>query len=66
MLLGPTTPLSDILFDYGIDILSGSIVTDQDAVLRGVSEGDTFRRMKKTGGIRFVTMLKDNKIIGKA
>lgn len=59
MLLGPTTPLSGVLFEYGIDMLSGSVVTEKDAVLRSVSEGVTFMQLKMRGGIRFVSMIKN-------
>ena len=59
MLLGPTTPMSEVLFDHGIDVLSGSVVIDKDTVLKAVSEGASFMRLKKTGGVRFVTMRKE-------
>jgi len=59
MLLGPTTPLSDVLFEYGIDILAGSVVTEKDVVLRSVSEGASFMQLKKKGGIRFVSIIRD-------
>jgi uncharacterized protein len=59
MLLGPSTPLSEVLFDHGIDILSGSIVTDKDTALKYISEGANFIRLKKTGSVRFVTVIKD-------
>ena len=59
MLLGPSTPLSPVAFEYGIDMLSGSIVTEKDVVLRSVSEGASFMQLKKNGGIRFVNMIKD-------
>lgn len=59
MLLGPSTPLSEVLFDYGIDILAGSFVTNKDIVLRSVSEGASFMQLKRKGGIRFVTIIKD-------
>ncbi|MFA5518964.1 MAG: DUF364 domain-containing protein, partial [Spirochaetota bacterium] len=66
MLLGPSTPLSDVIFDYGIDLLSGSVVTETETVLKSVSEGVSFRQLKKRGGIRFVTMVKDyNSIFSK-
>jgi len=61
MLLGPSTPMSDALFDHGIDILSGSIVIDKCTVLKYISEGANFIRLKKTGSVRFVTMIKDRK-----
>ena len=59
MLLGPTTPLSEVLFEYGIDMLAGSVVTEKDVVLRSVSEGANFMQIKKRGGIRFVSIIKD-------
>jgi len=59
MLLGPTTPLSEVLFEYGVDILSGAIVTEKNAVLRSISEGAGFMHVKKNGGIRFASMIKD-------
>jgi uncharacterized protein len=34
MVLGPSTPLSALLYDYGVDILSGTRVVDEAAVLR--------------------------------
>jgi uncharacterized protein len=60
MLLGPTTPLSEVLFEYGIDMLSGSVVTEKEAVLKSISEGANFMQLKKKGGIRFVSMIKDH------
>lgn len=66
MLLGPSTPLSDIFFDYGIDILSGSVVTENETVLKSVSEGVSFQQLKKRGGVRFVSIVKDyDKIVSR-
>jgi uncharacterized protein len=39
IMMGPSTLLSPILFDYGIDLLGGSVVEKIDPVLRGVDEG---------------------------
>lgn len=61
MLLGPGTPMTSVLFDFGIDILSGSIVNDQETVLRFIKQGANFIQIKKTGSIRFVTMIKNYK-----
>jgi uncharacterized protein (DUF4213/DUF364 family) len=55
MVLGPSTPLSPLLFDYGVDMLSGSIVTDIESVMRAVSQGANFRQVHQAG-IRLVTM----------
>ncbi len=53
MILGPTSPLSPVLFDYGIDAISGTKVIDAEAVFRYVSQGATFRQIK---GVRLLTM----------
>jgi uncharacterized protein (DUF4213/DUF364 family) len=59
MMLGPSTPVTPILFDYGIDIVSGSRVTDKQTALKYISEGANFVRLKKTGSVRFVNLVKD-------
>jgi uncharacterized protein (DUF4213/DUF364 family) len=53
MVLGPTTPLSPVLFDYGVDIISGTHVIEPERTLRCVSEGATFRQVQ---GVRLLTM----------
>jgi len=55
VLLGDTTPLSSIFFDYGVDAVSGTRVINPDLALRCVSEGANFRQIK---GTRRLTMLK--------
>ena len=55
IVLGPTTPLSPVLFDYGVDVISGTRVTDAETVLWYVSQSATFRQMK---GVRLLTMKK--------
>ncbi len=49
MLIGPSTPLTPRLFDFGIDILSGVDLTEIDPVLRVVSQGGNFRQVHKAG-----------------
>lgn len=56
VVLGGTAPLSPVLFDYGINAVSGTLVTDPELVLRYVSQGTTFRQIK---GIRLLTMTKE-------
>jgi uncharacterized protein len=56
VILGGTAPLSALLFDYGINAVSGTLVTDPESVLLSVSQGATFRQIK---GIRLLTMKKD-------
>ena len=55
VILGDTAPLSPVLFDYGIDAVSGTKVVDPDLALRCVSEGATYRQIK---GIRQLTMMR--------
>lgn len=57
ILLGPSTPLSPLLFDYGVDILCGSVVTNIEAVLRVVGQGGNFRQIHRVG-VRTVTMVR--------
>ena len=54
MLLGPSTPLSPVLFDHGVHILSGALVQDIDATLRAVSQGAGFRQIHRAG-VRLVS-----------
>ena len=53
VILGDTTPLSPLLFDYGVSALSGTRVTDPKTVLLCVSQGATFRQIS---GVRLLTM----------
>jgi len=53
VVLGGTAPMSPVLFDYGVNAISGTRVIDQETVLRCVSQGATFRQIK---GIQLVTM----------
>jgi uncharacterized protein (DUF4213/DUF364 family) len=55
LVLGPTTPLSPVLFDYGVDVISGTKVVDVELVLRLISQGATFRQLKGPG-VRLLTM----------
>lgn len=53
LVLGPSTPLSPVLFRYGATALAGTRVVDPAAVLRSVSQGATFRQIE---GVRTVVM----------
>lgn len=54
MMLGPSTPLSPVLFDHGVTILSGTRVLDEEAVLRTVGQGASFRQV---GGVKLLTLV---------
>jgi uncharacterized protein (DUF4213/DUF364 family) len=57
IILGPSTPLSPLLFAHGIDMLCGSIVERIDPVLDGIISGNGFRQIKPLG-VRLVTIEK--------
>jgi uncharacterized protein (DUF4213/DUF364 family) len=59
LVLGPSTPLSPILFKHRIDILCGSLVTAIDPVVRAVGQGADFHQIRRAG-VRLVTMSRLN------
>jgi hypothetical protein len=56
VILGGTAPLSPVLFDHGINAISGTKVINPALALNCVSQGATFRQIK---GIRLLTMKND-------
>ena len=57
IMLGPSTPLSPVVFDYGLDAIGGALVEDSNTVLTMVEEGAHFRQLT---GVRTVIMTKDS------
>lgn len=57
VMLGPTTPLSPVLFDHGVDALCGARVTDPVAVRAHVAAAVPFRFIP---GVLRATLLKDD------
>lgn len=55
VVLGDSAILSPVLFDYGVDAIAGTKVTDTGLALRCVSQGANFRQVK---GTRKLIMLK--------
>jgi uncharacterized protein (DUF4213/DUF364 family) len=53
MVLGPSTPLSPVLFDHGASLLSGTQVLDEADVLRTVGQGANFQQVE---GVRLLTI----------
>jgi uncharacterized protein (DUF4213/DUF364 family) len=53
MLLGPSTPLSPVLFEHGVNIIAGSRVIDENAVLLAIGQGATFQQVKGTRLLTF-------------
>jgi uncharacterized protein (DUF4213/DUF364 family) len=53
VLVGPTSPLSSVLFEYGINAICGSKIVDRDRLIRSISEGATF---KEVTGVKLLTL----------
>lgn len=53
MVLGPSTPLSPVLFEHGAAILAGTRVSDEAAALRTIGQGATFQQVE---GVRPFTL----------
>ncbi len=53
IILGPSTPLSPILFQHGATIISGARVMDEAAALRTIGQGASFRQVQ---GVRLLTI----------
>ena len=49
IVLGPSTPMSDVLFRHGADVLAGIAVTDADALFQSVAQG--VKSFNKLAGI---------------
>ena len=58
VVLGDSAPLSPILFDYGINAVSGTKVINPDLAIRCISQGANFRQIK---GVLRLTMIRSNK-----
>lgn len=53
MILGPSTPMTPLLFNHGITFLSGARVIDEAAAIKTIQEGAIFPQVK---GTRLLTM----------
>jgi len=62
VLLGPSAPLASVMFDLGVDAVSGTLVIDADRVVRSVAQGATFRQIKRAGGLRLLTRVKPDPV----
>lgn len=51
LVLGPSTPLSPVLFEHGATIIAGSRVIDEAVVLNSIGQGATFQQVK---GVRLL------------
>ena len=60
MMLGPSTPLSDLLFDYGLDAIGGALVEGVNTILAEIEQGAAFRNLKR---VRTVVMARDSLVV---
>ncbi len=57
ILLGPSTPLSPLFFEFGVDVLSGAVVSAIEPVLRTLTQGGNFHQLRQAG-VRLVNLYK--------
>jgi len=55
IMVGPTSPLSPVLFDYGVDVIAGVRVVEPEKTIRCISEGAIFNQI---AGVKLVTVAK--------
>ena len=54
VMLGPSTPLSTVLFDYGVTLLAGSVVSDPETALHYIKQGSP---LHKAPGVKRITLM---------
>ena len=57
VLLGPSTPMTPILFEYGLDLLAGVKVVDHSELTRSITQG--VKKFKLIGGIEPICLFKE-------
>ncbi len=61
IVVGPSVPLSSVLFDYGVDIIGGAYVEDEPLTYRKILQGASPRLIKDS--MRTVLFPKDSKLL---
>jgi len=56
LVLGPSTPLTPILYEFGVNLLAGSVVENIPAVLAALGQGANFRQIHHAG-VRLITQI---------
>lgn len=54
VMVGPTSPLSPVLFDWGVDVISGTKVVQPEKAIRSISEGAIFPQVQ---GVELLNMV---------
>ncbi|UCG60802.1 MAG: hypothetical protein JSV52_10770, partial [Candidatus Zixiibacteriota bacterium] len=52
IVLGPSTPMNDVLFSYGANTLAGVRVADTDALMNSVMQG--VKKFRKLAGLQAI------------
>jgi uncharacterized protein (DUF4213/DUF364 family) len=60
IVLGPSIPLSPVLFDFGVDVIGGAWVEDEEEVMKKMAQGGTARHVN---GLRSVLMPKNAELL---
>ncbi len=55
-LIGPTSPLSPVLFDYGVNVIGGIKVVEPESVVRTITEGAVYPQIE---GIKKLCLIRD-------
>lgn len=56
IILGPSTPLSPVLYEFGVNLLAGSAVENIPAVIAALGQGGNFRQIHQAG-VRLITQI---------
>jgi uncharacterized protein (DUF4213/DUF364 family) len=59
IVVGPTTPLSPVLFEFGADILAGVRITDSNAASKGIMQG--VRKATKLRGVEPICLFRNQR-----
>lgn len=57
-MVGPSTPLSSVLFNYGLNTLSGTVVLKPEETLLGISQAGSMHALQEQGYVKLVTTVK--------
>jgi len=60
IVLGPTVPLCPVLFDFGIDVVAGAWVEDEELLVSHLAQGGTPRVAR---GLRYVLMARSTALL---
>jgi len=56
LIIGPSTPVSPVLFKLGFDYVAGVVVNDRELVIKGIEDGCSFKQIQ---GVRHVVLTSD-------